>query len=573
MRFLSGARVLRHYDRRWLTSDVVAGLVLTAFLVPVGMGYAQAAGLPPITGLYATILPLLVYAILGPSRVMVLGPDSSLAAVILAVVAPLAGGDAGRAVALASALAIITGLLMCGAGFLRLGFVTELLSRPVQLGYLAGVAIVIVIGQVPKLCAVSIHAEEPIAQVLELVSELGNANLPSVALGVGAISVIAVQRKLARRVPGPLLAVVGGIVAVEVLHLDQRGVKVLGALPSGFPSFAVPSVSLADLGQLLSGALGIALIAVADTTVLSQALAAERDEEVEADEELVALGAANVAAGLFAGFPISASSSRTPVAVSAGAKTQVTGIVGALTIVALLVLAPGLLRSLPQPVLSGIVLVAAYGLVEVAVLRDLLYRSRAEFVLFAVAFVGVTLLGVINGVFLAVVLSLGDFVRRAWRPHDAVLGWVERLKSYHDVSRYPEAVVLPGLVVYRFDAPLFFANARHFRARVRELAFATQADVRWVVVAAEPITDVDTTAAEILEGLDRELAAKGISLVFAEMKDPAKDRMGRHRLIEQVGFDSFFPSIEAAVSAYGRLSGPGAPPLPGSASEAPSSPR
>ncbi len=560
MRFVAGLRVFRKYERAWLAKDLVAGLVLTAFLVPVGMGYAQAAGLPPITGLYATILPLLAYALFGPSRVMVLGPDSSLAAVILAVVAPLAHGDPTRSIALSAMLAVLTGVIIAGAGLLRLGFVTELLSRPVQLGYLAGVAVLIVVGQAPKLCGIPVHSEGTLEQTIELFRRIHETNLPSIAIGAGAIAIIVVGRRLAPRLPGALVAVIAGVLAVELLGLQHRGVRVLGPLPAGFPSFAVPDIALADLPPLVTGALGIALVATADTTVLSQSLAAERDEEIEPNEELVALGAANVAAGFFSGFPICASSSRTPVASSAGSQTQLTGVVGALAIVVLLVLAPNLLQSLPQPVLSGIVLVAAYGLVDPKVLLDLHKASRTEFGLLAVAFVGVTSLGVLQGIFVAIVLSLGDFVRRAWRPHDAVMGWVEEVKSYHDVTRYPDAKQLPGLVIYRFDAPLFFANARYFRSRARELAGSTRAELRWLVIASEPITDVDSTAAEVVEGLAEELAERGVTLVFAELKDPVRDRMEKHGLTETVGEGRFYPSIDAAVSAYLRLSDPGPPP-------------
>jgi high affinity sulfate transporter 1 len=571
VRFVPVVRVIRKYERRWLAKDLIAGLVLTAFLVPVGMGYAQAAGLPPITGLYATILPMLAYAVFGPSRVMVLGPDSSLAAVILAVVAPLAMGDTSRAVALASMLAILTGIVIAGAGFLRLGFVTELLSRPVQLGYLAGVAVLIVVGQAPKLLGISLSSEGTVEQTIELYRRLREVNPFSIAIGVGAIGIIALQRRFAPRLPGALLAVATGVAAVELLGLAQQGVKVLGPLPPGFPAFSVPRVGLSDISPLITGALGIALIATADTTVLSQSLAAERDEEIDPNEELVALGVANVASGLFAGFPLCASSSRTPVATSAGAETQLAGVVGALAIVVLLVLAPNLLHSLPQPVLSGIVLVAAYGLVDAKVLFALHKASRTEFGLLAVTFVGVTSLGVLTGIFVAIVLSLGDFVRRAWRPHDAVMGYVEELRSFHDVTRYPKAQVLPGLVIYRFDAPLFFANARHFRMRVRTLAFSTRASLRWLVVASEPITDVDTTAAEVIASLTEELADKGITLVFAELKDPVRDRMEKHGLTETVGEHRFFPSVESAVSAYMRLSDPGPPPSdaePGAEAEA-----
>ncbi len=556
-RWLPGLRAVREYQRAWLPNDLVAGVVLTALLVPVGMGYAQAAGLPPITGLYATIVPLVAYAIFGPSRVMVLGPDSSLVAVIAAIVLPLAGRDPARAVALAGMLAILTGVVILVAGVARLGFVTELLSRPVQLGYLYGIAVTIVVGQLPKLFGFSIDGRGLLPEIRDFVQGLarGRANGAALAVGLTGIVVILGVRRLWPRVPGVILAVGIGIAAVVAFDLTGRGVEVIGVLPSGLPSPAIPDVRLDDLPLLLSGAMGIALVTVADTSVLSQSLAARRGEMVDANQELVALGAANLAAGAFQGFPISGSASRTPVAIAAGARTQLTPLVGAVTIAVLLVVAPGALRNLPQPILGAVVITAAMGLVDPAAVRFLYQVRRSEFVLWLAAFVGVALLGVLLGILAAIVLSLGDFIRRARRPHDAVLGREDELKGYHDLERHPNARLVPGLLLYRFDAPLFFANAGFFRRRIRGLLAATTPRVRWVVVAAEPITDVDTSAAAILGELLAELRRQGVTLAFAELKGPVKDRLRRYGLYDQVGDDRFFPTVGTAVDGYLRATG------------------
>jgi high affinity sulfate transporter 1 len=556
-RWVPGLRTLREYRRAWLASDLMAGLVLTALLVPVGMGYAQAAGLPPITGLYATIVPLVAYAVFGPSRVMVLGPDSSLAAVIAAVILPLGGDDPGTAVALAGALSVLTGLVILAAGVARLGFVTELLSRPVQLGYLCGIAVTILVGQLPKLCGFSIEGRGLLTEIRDFVQGVadGRVNRASLAVGVTGIVVILVLKRLWRTIPAVAVAVVVGIAAVAAFDLDQEGVKVIGVLPEGLPTFAFPAVDLADLGALFSGALGIALVAVADTTVLSQSLAAQRGETVDPNQELRALGAANLAAGFFQGFAISSSASRTPVAVSAGARSQLTPLVGAVAIALLLVLAPGLLRDLPLPMLAAVVITAAIGLIEAAEARRLYRVRRSEFVLWLAAFGGVALLGVLVGIFVAILLSLGDFVRRAWRPHDAVLGREDDLKGYHDIDRHPTARRIPGLLLYRFDAPLFFANAGYFRRRVRRLVDDAANPVRWVVVAAEPITDIDTTAADTLRDLLDELRQEGVTLAFAEVKGPVKDRLRRYGLFDAVGPDRFFPTIGTAVNAYVEATG------------------
>jgi high affinity sulfate transporter 1 len=556
-RWVPGLRTLREYRRAWLVSDLVAGLVLTALLVPVGMGYAQAAGLPPITGLYATIVPLVAYAVFGPSRVMILGPDSSLAAVIAAVILPLGGDDPETAVALAGALAVLTGLVILVAGVARLGFVTELLSRPVQLGYLYGIAVTILVGQLPRLCGFSIEGRGLLTEARDVVRGVadGRVNRAALAVGLTGIVVILVLRRLWPKVPGVMVAVVVGIAAVALLDLEAEGVQVVGVLPGGLPTPALPSFDPAALGALFSGALGIALVAVADTTVLSQSLAAQRDETVDPNQELRALGAANLAAGLFQGFAISSSSSRTPVAVAAGARSQLTPLVGAVTIALLLVLAPGALRDLPLPMLAAIVITAAIGLIDVAAVRRLYRVRRSEFVLWLAAFGGVALLGVLVGIFIAILLSLGDFVRRAWRPHDAVLGREDELKGYHDIDRHPSARLIPGLLLYRFDAPLFFANAGWFGRRVRRLVAEAAHPVRWVVVAAEPITDIDTTAADSLRQLLEELRAEQVTLAFAELKGPVKDRLRRYGLFEAVGPDRFFPTVGTAVDGYVEATG------------------
>jgi high affinity sulfate transporter 1 len=556
-RWVPGLRTLREYQRSWLASDLVAGLVLTALLVPVGMGYAQAAGLPPITGLYATIVPLVAYAVFGPSRVMVLGPDSSLAAVIAAVILPLGGDDPETAVALAGALAVITGLIILVAGIARLGFMTELLSRPVQLGYLYGIAVTILVGQLPRLCGFSIEGRGLLTEIRDVAQGVadGQVNRAALAVGLAGIVVILVLRRFWRAVPGVAVAVVIGIAAVAIFDLEAEGVQVVGVLPEGLPTLAFPAVDLADLSALFSGALGIALVAVADTTVLSQSLAAQRDERVDPNQELRALGAANLAAGLFQGFAISSSSSRTPVAVSAGARSQLTPLVGAIAIALLLVFAPGLLRDLPLPMLAAIVITAAIGLIDVAAVRRLYRVRRSEFVLWLAAFLGVALLGVLVGIFVAILLSLADFIRRAWRPHDAVLGREDELKGYHDIDRHPSARQVPGLLLYRFDAPLFFANAAWFRRRVRALVAEATHPIRWVVVAAEPVTDVDTTAADSLDQLLRELRQQQVTLAFAELKGPVKDRLQRYGLHDAIGPDHFFPTIGTAVDAYVAATG------------------
>lgn len=553
-RWAPGLAAARDYEPAWFRKDLLAGLVLSTVLVPVGMGYAQAAGLPAICGLYATIVPLLAYAVFGPSRVMVLGPDSALAALVAAAVVPLAAGGVERAVALAGMLAILTGALCALGGFFRVGFVTDLLSKPIRYGYLNGIALTVLVGQLPKVFGFPVSGQSFLGEAGGLVRGLraGEANTAACAIGFSSLIVILALRRWAPNVPGALVAVVGATLAASQLDLARTaGLSVVGPLPQGLPAFRIPDVSAADVASLAAAAFAIALVSLADMSVLSRMFAARNGYASDTDQELVALGAANVATGLFQGFPVASSASRTPVAEAAGGKTQVTGVVAALSVALLLIFAPALLRNLPQAALGAVVIAACLGLVEVSGVRRL-YRLRpGEFAVSAVCFLGVVLVGVTQGIFIAVGVALLAFVWRAWRPYDAILGRVDGLKGYHDVSRHPEAARIPGLVLFRWDAPLFFANAETFREHVLRAVAEAPTPTTWVVVAAEPVTDVDITAADALAGLDLALHGAGIELCFAEMKGPVKDRLKRYGLFTQLGTENFFPTVEQAVEAYG----------------------
>src|SRR5215213_1208166 len=556
--WLPGLQTLRSYRRSWLPRDAVAGIVLTALLVPAGMGYAEASGLPAISGLYATIVPLVVYAVVGPSRILVLGPDSSLAPLIAAAILPLAAGSESEAVALAGMLAIFSGLLCMLAGFARFGFIADLLSKPVRYGYMNGIALTVLLSQLPKLFGFSVDAEGVIPEARAFARGVadGEANRAALVIGVACLAVILGFKRWRPKIPGVLVAVVGATAAVGMFGLAERyGLSVVGTLPKGLPSFQLPSVPAGDLGALMAGAIGIALVSFADTSVLSRTFAIRGGYRVNPNQELVALGAANAAAGLFQGFSVSSSSSRTPVAEAAGARTQLTGVVGALAIALMLLFFPNLVRNLPDAALAAVVISAAIGLIEAKGVRKLYRVHRTEFALSIVCFLGVAVLGVIEGIFIAIALALLDFIRRAWRPYDAVLGRVDDVKGYHDVTRYPDAKRIPGLVLFRWDAPLFFANAEVFADRLRQAIASSPTPVRWAVVAAEPVTDVDTTAADALRELDQELAAEGIDLRFAEMKGPVKDKLRRYALYERFGDDHFYPTVGEAVNAYVETTG------------------
>jgi len=545
--------LLRRERGEGLRADITAGVVLAALLVPQGMAYGELAGVSPVAGLYATMVPLVVYFLLGRSRILVLGPDSAVAPLVAAAIIPLAApGDVPERLALAGLLALLVGAIMLAGGLTRFGFVTELLSLPVRLGYLAGIAVTVIVSQLPALFGFSVDAENFLPSLRGFFEGLDETNGTALAIGAGSLVVIVGFRNVAPKIPGVFVAVVGATAVVALFGLDDK-VAVVGSVPAGLPSFGLPDVTFDDFKRLIPAAVGIAFVAFTDTSILSRSYAARLRQEVDQNHELGVLGVANIATGLFQGFPISSSSSRTAVAEDVGAKSQIAGLSGAVVLALLLIFGTGLVEDLPLACLAAIVIIAVLGLIDVPALRQLAQWRRDEFVLSMLAFGGVALLGVLWGVGIAIAASLLAFVRRQWRPHDAVLGRVDQLKGYHDTQRYPEARQVPGLVLYRFDAPLFFANADYFRARVRSLARA--GGVRWIVVAAEPITDVDATAGETLRALDDELAAEGIELVFAELKDPVRDRLRRYGIADKIGPDRFFPTLGVAVATYLRETG------------------
>lgn len=550
-KWLPGVHAARTYERAWLSRDLVAAVVLAALLVPQGMAYAELAGLPAITGLYTTVICLVAYAAFGPSPYVVLGPDSSLGPIIAAIILPLAVGDEAYAIALAGALAIIVGLLSTGAGLAKLGFVADLLSKPVRLGYMAGLAIVIVVEQLPKLFGFSGEGDNVVEQFATFLGNLDQTNAWALAMGVLALVIMVGLKRWAPRWPAILVGVVVPIVITTILDLAMaKGVPVTGVLPQGFPTPSLPSIDIGDLPTLVLGAIGITLVAVGDTISVASGFAARRKEDVDSNGEIIGIGAANFFSGFFQGFPVSISSSRTAVADQAGAKSQLTGLGAAALVLMMVVLAPGLVRNMPSSVLAAVIMVAAAGLIEATTLRRLYANRRSEFFISMVCVLGVTMIGVLQGIVIAVVLSIFQIFERAWRPYSAVLGKPDGVPGYHDIARYPDAQTRPGILLVRWDSSLFFANSNLFRDRIRSLVASTDPRPEWVIIAAEPITDIDTTAADMLVELDEELNAHGIHLVFAELKDPVRDRVEHYGLYDTIDRHHFYPTIEAAVRAY-----------------------
>ncbi len=550
---IPGLVAARSYRREWAPRDVVAGMVLASLLVPQGMAYAELAGLPAITGLYTSILCLLAYAIFGPSRILVLGPDSALGPMIAASILPLMVGssDPSQAVTYASVLALLVGAFMVVGALARLGFIADLLSKPTQIGYMNGLALTILVGQLPKLFGFSTEADGFIGEASAFVHGLtAGAVVPAAAaIGLAGVLVILVLQRWLPKLPAVLIAVVGSMVAAALLGLADLGVKLVGTLPQGLPPLTVPLVPLSDLPLLVAGAAGIAVVSLADTISTSAAFAERTGQDVRPNREMIGIGSANIAAGFFQGFPVSTSASRTAVAERAGARTQLTGVVGALVIAGMLLLVPGLMQWLPQPTLAAVVIVASVSLADLPATRRLWRQRHTEFGIATAAFAGVVLLGVLPGIAVAIVLNILNVFRRAWDPYRTTLGDVPGLPGYHAVSVYPHAELIPGLVIYRFDAPLIFANARTFRDEVRELA-RSDPPPRMILVAAEPITDVDTTAGEMIEDLHADLEAAGVQLAFAELKDAVRLKIRGYGLVWLEEQEDFYPTVGAAVRAY-----------------------
>ena len=549
--------MLQRYQPAWFVHDLAAGLVLTAILVPVGMGYAEASGLAAIHGLYATIIPLLIYALFGPSRILVLGPDSTLAAVIAALILPLAAGRPERAVALAGMLALLSGACSMLIGFLRLGLLADLLSKPIRIGFLNAIALTVLIGQLPKIFGLSeanaSSGHGLVDKCIALLAAIMNGQTNSVALLIGtcSLTLILLLKRYRQKWPGILLAAALATLASAGLKLAQTAdIAVLGALPQGLPSLHFPQVSWQDIVQLLPGAAMISLLSFADSSVLSRSLAQRGGYHVDQNQEMIALGTANIAAGLFQGFSISSSASRTPVAEAAGAKTQVTGLVGAAAIAFLLVFAPMLLSDLPSAALGAVVIAACLSFADLPGMWALWRLRPVEFALSVCSFVGVAFVGVIEGIFITISLALLMLVWNAWHPYFAVLSRVDGRKGYHDASRHPEGRRIPGLVLFRWDAQLFFANAEIFREQIHRAIDLAPTPTRRVVVAAEAISDVDITASDTLCMLHSELQQRGIELWFAGLKGPVKDRLNHLGTLDLIGQGVFSPTVGHAVTLY-----------------------
>lgn len=545
-----GIGALRGYRRGWLRGDLVAGITVAAYLVPQVMAYAEVAGLAPVVGLWTIIASLLVYTVFGSSRQLSVGPESSIALMTAVAIAPLAAGDPGRYAALATALALLVGAL-CVLGRLgRLGFLADLLSRPVLVGYMAGIAVLMIVGQLGKIGRVPVSGESILAQVRSFGGQIDRIHPPTLLLAGGVLLILLVAGRTWPRLPVPLIGVLLATAATAVFSLRDLGIKVIGEIPAGFPAPGFPDVSGADLAALLLPAIGVAIVGYSDNVLTARSYATRNGYRVDVNAELLALGTSNIAAGVVGGFPVSSSASRTSIGDALGSRTQLHSLVALGAVVITLLVGRPVLAMFPAAALGALVIYAALRLVELAEFRRIARFRRSELVLAVATTVAVLLLGVLYGVLAAIALSILDLLGRVARPHDGILGYAHGVAGMHDIDDYPDATRVPGLVVYRYDAPMFFANADDFRHRALAAVVDSPTPVEWFLLNAEANVNVDLTAVDALEELRAELARRGVVFAMARVKQDLREDLDRAGLIAKIGPDRVFPTLPTAVAAY-----------------------
>jgi high affinity sulfate transporter 1 len=546
VKFATGLAGLRGGVR----ADVIAGVTVAAYLVPQAMAYAQLAGLPPVAGLWAVLGPLAVYALLGTSRLLSVGPESTTALMTAATLGTVAAGDPSRYAVLSALLALLVGVVCLCAWLLRLGFLADLLSKPVLVGYLAGISVIMITGQLGRMTGTKVSGESPGAELLSAVRQLGSWHPATVVLSLAVLTLLLAATRWLPRLPAPLLVMVLAAVVTAVAGLRDHGVSLIGTVPSGLPVPALPAITVDDLRLLILPAVGVALVGYTDTVLTGRAFAGERHERVDADQELLALGVANLTAGGLHGFPVSSSGSRTAVAAAAGAKSQLYSLVTLAMVVATLLFAGPLLSTFPTGALGALVVYAALRLIDVGEFRRIARFRRSEFALALATCVGVVALDVLYGVLVAVALSVLDLFRRVARPHDGILGIAPGVPGMHDIDDYPTARPVPGLVVYRYDSPLFFANAENFRRRALAAVDASPEPVQWLLLNAEANVEIDITAIDALDALREELAQRGIVLALARVKQDLRDDLEAAGFLDRLGREHVFLTLPTAVEAF-----------------------
>ena len=537
---------IRSYRGGTLRRDLLAGATVAALAVPAALAYSEIAGLSPVIGLYSLLLPAVAYTLLGSSRQLSIGPDGAISALVGAAVIPLVADPEQRA-SLAALLALLVGGAFLGAWLARLGWIADYFSRPVLIGYLHGVAVVLIVGQLGKMLGLSINAETPPGQLIEVIREITDLSWSTLAVALVSLALLLLARRLSPKLPGALIVVILAIVVSAVVGLTDKGVAVVGHIPSGLPSIELPDLRPKDIFSLLPAALGIFFVGFASQILAARSFAGRHGQHIHANTELVAMGAANLVAGISQGMPIGASDSRTAVNDQMGARTQVSGLLAAAVIALVLLFLTGPIQYLPKATLGAVIVVAALGLVEPDAWRVIARVSRVEVAIAAITMVGVIAVGVLQALLLAVALSIVDAVRRSADPHDAVLGYVERMDRYADVRVHPSARIVPGVLVYRLDDRLFFANTNYVEGRIREAVAGAPAPVHWLVFDAEALNHVDATGVRMLAEMIESLRKESITFVFARLHSPLQEHLADGGVLDLVGEEHVYPTVHAAV--------------------------
>ncbi len=547
---LPGFKQLLSYQPSWLRGDLLAGITVAAYLIPQCMAYGELAGLEPVVGLWAILPPMIIYTLLGSSSQLSVGPESTTAVMTAVAVAPLVARGDNNYASLTSLLAVIVGIICLIGYFAKLGFLANLLSKPILVGYMAGVAVIMIAGQLGKISGIKIESETVFGQIAEFFSQIERIHLPTFILAICTLVFLLVIQRQWSNAPGPLLAVLLATVAVSIFDLEKQGVAIIGEIPAGLPHFALPSASFRNLVYLTTAAIGIAIVGYSDNVLTSRAFANRNGYKIDANQELLALGASNLGTGLMQGFPVSSSGSRTAIGDSLGSKTQLFSLVAFVTVILVLLFLRPLLVLFPKAALGAIVIYAAIRLIEIPEFIRLLNFKRSEFRLALITIVGVLATDILMGVGIAVGLSVIDLFARIVRPHDAVLGEVPSLPGLHDIEDWQDAKTIPGLVIYRYDAPLCFANSENFKRRALQAIESEKTPVEWFILNTEAIVEIDITAADMLEQLCRELASRNITVALARVKQDLYLQLKKAGLVETIGANRIYPTLHTAIEAF-----------------------
>ena len=551
-RLVPGVLIMRNYQRGWIKGDVIAGITVAAYLIPQVMAFASIVGLPAVVGLWAVLGPMAIYFVLGTSRKMSVGPESTTVLMTAAGISALVGAAGGpeHMAEVAALLAIAVGAV-CLIGYVgRLGFLTRLLSRPVLVGYLLGIALLMFISQLSEVTKVETSGEQSWQEVASFFQNIHNAHIPTVLMALAVFVLLFLARWIAPKFPAPLLVLLVAAGAVAVFGLDRYDLEVIGEIPRGLPELRLPDFSTVDIWALMPYAVGIAIVGFSDNILTARAFAAEKDEPIDANQELLALGAANIANGLFQGFPVSTSGSRTVLGNTAGAKTQVHSLVVIAIVVMVLLFAGPVLESFPEAALGALVMYAAVQLIDIEELRRIARFRKSELIITAATALALTLFGVLVGIGFAIALSILDLIRRITSPYADVLGYAPGVAGMHSLDDYPDSQPVEGLVVFRYDSPIFFANADDFSARAKQAIDRSPHPIRWFLLNAEANTEMDLTAVDALEKLRVDLESQGIRFAMARVKQNLSRSLAPTGVIKSVGKQYVFTTLPTAVRAY-----------------------